>query len=260
MNNLFRLTHYITHYITARYTLGYNVHSPYLYDFTRNVIYEENAYYCYSRIEELRHQLLNDQQKIFVDDYGTQASSERIISHIANNTLASAKEAQLLFRIANYTQATNILELGTSLGISTAYLAAYSNKCKVTTLEGSNKLIELAKNTWKKLGIQNRITTIQGNINNTLPLYLKTADKLDIIYFDANHTQEATINYFNLCLPHHHNNSIFIFDDIYYSPQMYKAWQTIQQNDEITATIDLYKMGIAFFNPHFIKKNYRMRF
>ena len=258
---LFQTANYIYHHIRARHTLGYNVHSPMLYDFTRNVIYEDIPFYIFSQIEQQRQSLLNNFDKIYVNDFGTGNSEERNIAHIAKTSLSTPQEGQLLFRIANYIHAKNILELGTSLGISTAYLATHDSKCHATTFEGSEQIANIAKQTWEKLDIKQQITTITGNINQELPLYLEKAKQkyYDIIYFDANHTYDATINYFMQCLPYHNENSIFIFDDIYYSPDMQKAWTEIRNNTKVTATIDLYHLGLVFFNHHLIKKNYYMR-
>jgi len=259
MNKVFQVCSYIKHWLTARYSLGYNVHSPFLYDFTRNVIYEDNLYYCYQAIETQRHQLLHNNNTIYVEDYGTGHSKKRKISDIALTSLAKPKEGQLLFRIANAVDAKNILELGTSLGITTAYLTAHSSKCNTTTLEGSSDIINIAIQNWQKLHLETQIKSVQGNIDETLPLILKKDILYDIIYFDANHTYEATIRYFNQCLPYKTEKTIFIVDDIYYSPEMNKAWQEIMQYPEVKATIDLYDIGIVFFNPYFIKKNYKMR-
>ncbi len=197
---------------------------------------------------------------VFVQDFGTGQSGNRTVARIAETSLAQPKEAQLLFRIANRTHARNILELGTSLGITTAYLASHNSKCRVTTLEGSQEIANIAMDNWNKLNLQQQITPFTGNIDNTLALILKKQPRFDIIYFDANHSYEATIRYFKLCLPHKTQNSIFIFDDIYHSPQMYSAWQEIKQNNEVTATIDLYHLGLVFFNKHLIKHHYKMRF
>lgn len=257
---LFRTTNYLLHHFRARHTLGYNVHSPMLYDFTRNVIYEDNPYYIYRDIEHQRQLLLNSPATVFVEDYGTGQSGERKIKDIALTSLASPAEGQLLFRIANCLKATHILELGTSLGISTAYLAAHNSKCRVTTLEGSKEIAAIARQQWKKLNFHQQINTITGNIDDTLPLYLKeTKQNFDIIYFDANHTHDATLKYFRQCLPYRTEHSVFIFDDIYLNPGMKQAWQQITQEHEVTASIDLYHLGIVFFNPHLIKKTYYMR-
>ncbi len=259
MEKVFQVWNYIIHWLTARYTLGYNIHSPYLYDFTRNVIYEDNAYYCYKTIENQRRQNLHDDHTIYVEDYGTRQSQERRVSDIAKFALAQTKEGQLLFRVANAIKARQILELGTSLGITTAYLAAHDSKCKITTLEGSRQIIEIATANWKKLHLDKQITPIAGNIDKTLPLLLQKNIIYDLIYFDANHTYEATTRYFNMCLPYKTQNSIFIIDDIYLSPEMNKAWREIKSNPAVKATIDLYDLGIVFFNPYFIKKDYKMR-
>lgn len=182
MTSIFETYNYLTHWLTARHTLGYNVHSPYLYDFTRNVIYEDNPYYCYKNIENLRRKLLNNNRIVFVQDFGTRQSGDRTVSYIARTSLAQPKEAQLLFRIANYAHAGNILELGTSLGITTAYLAAHDSRCRVTTLEGSPELAKIAEDNWRQLNLKQQITPVTGNIDETLTFILKEQPHFDLVY------------------------------------------------------------------------------
>ena len=258
--NITQAENYFLHHIRAIHTKGFHVHSPFLYDLTRNVIYENNSYYCFAQIEQQRHQLLRNHTVIDVTDYGTKPSGKRKISDIAEVTLATEKEAQLLFRLSNYVKAKNILELGTSLGISTAYLVMPNSKCRVTTFEGSQNIARQAQNVWKQLKIQDRIHCIVGNIDNTLQPFLNHTGKLDLIYIDANHTEEATLKYYKMCLPHVNENAIMIFDDIDLNKGMAQAWQTIKQQEEVKATIDLYSLGLVFFNKYLIKQDYRMIF
>ena len=57
-----------------------------------------------------------------------------------------------------------------------------------------------------------------------------------------------------MALKYKTNNSVFVFDDIYWSPQMTAAWQQIKKNNEVTLTIDTFYFGLVFFKPEFKEK------
>lgn len=256
---LYHIVKQLKHNLTARHTKGFGVHSPFLFYFTQSVIYGKHPYYEYARIEKYRNNLLQCHDKIYIDDYGTGASAEKNIQAIAKTSLKNAKCGQLLFRIANEIKAKNILELGTSLGVTTCYLAAVNSATQCITMEGSSALSDIAESHFKKNGYKN-IQLIKGNIDDKLSLVLKDIEHLDMVLFDANHTKEATLRYFEQCLAKHDNNSVFVFDDIYWSRQMQEAWLEIKKHKAVTATIDLFDMGIVFFHKNLQKKNYKMRF
>jgi predicted O-methyltransferase YrrM len=81
-----------------------------------------------------------------------------------------------------------------------------------------------------------------------------------MVFFDANHTKEATLNYFNQCLEKANNNTVFIFDDIYWSEGMTEAWKEIYSNPAVTYSIDLFHLGIVFFNKEWIKSHFKIKF
>ena len=144
------------------------------------------------------------------------------------------------------------MELGTSLGINTAYLAL-NKDTKVYSFEGDQKVAKLAA---QHLASFNNCKLIRGNIDNTLVTFLADYEQaLDLVYFDANHTYEATLRYFNLCLPHAHEHSIFILDDIYWSRGMTKAWKEIKKHPKVIASVDIFDAGILFFDPSLNREN-----
>lgn len=256
----FRLLYkYITHFFSARNSRGHGVHSPYVFYFTNFVVNNRESYYIFPKIESIRFNLLHDKRKVEVDDFGTGKNKTRTISDIAAHSLKSPRYGQLLFRITNFLKAKNVLELGTSLGITTSYLAASSTNIRCVSLEGCLQTAMIARENFDKLGFEN-IKVEVGNIDDTLPNVLASIDSFDLMFFDANHRSESVLNYFNQCLLKVNSNSIMVFDDIYWSADMESAWRKIKDHPKVMSTIDLFQVGIVFFNPDLHKKHYKMRY
>lgn len=248
---------YLQHRLCAVNTKGHGVHSPFIFQFLYSVLYNNNEYYIFSEIEKLRSDLLKDKRKIFIKDYGTGKDRNSTIAEIMRTSVQSPKYSKLLFRIISHIKARNILEFGTSAGITTSYLASVSSTSQCITLEGSPEIINIARNNFNRLNIKN-IITIEGDINLTLPDALSKSGKLDFVYIDANHSSLAVQGYLEKCLPFLSENAIVVFDDIYWSDDMEQAWRTIKDHPKVTSTIDLFQMGIVFFNPVLNKKHYKV--
>jgi len=250
---------FIKHFITAKHTGGHGVHSPFVFQFTHYVLEEKNSFYIFSSIEKLRKQLKNDNRIIDVTDFGTGKNRQNKILTIASKSAKTAKLGQLLFRIAHYSKATQVLELGTSLGISTLYLACQNSTSKCISMEGCAATAKIAKENFDKLEVKN-IEIIVGNIDDNLNSTLEKFENIDVLFIDANHKYEALTAYFEKCLPKMSKNSILIIDDIYWSVGMENAWSFIKNHTQVKSTIDLFQLGIVFFNDDLKKKHYKMRY
>lgn len=119
---------YLAHIFTAKNTGGFGIHSPLIFNFIQYVLKESYPYYVFEKIEKIREKNLSDNRTIEVKDFGCGKNGTRKISSIASKALKQPKQAQLLFRIIHYFKFEKIIELGTSLGISTLYMAAASSK------------------------------------------------------------------------------------------------------------------------------------
>lgn len=256
----FRMASYARHFLTSRHTMGYGIHSPHLFYIARTLVPEDAQYYCYERVEVCRRRFLHCPDWVEVEDRGTGQSGLRCVRDIARTSLKDRKSAQLLFRLANFYQAERIVELGTSLGVTTAYLALPHASSRVVTFEGSKELLKQAQTAWIELELSN-IEPILGNIDDTLPAWAAKQEEgsVDMAFMDANHTEEATMRYFQTLLPLLHDGSIVVVDDIRYSPQMYNAWQRMYAHERVYAAMDLGGMGILFFDPHYMKQMFRIR-
>ena len=149
--------------------------------------------------------------------------------------------------------------MGTSIGLTTLYLSKAVPKSSVYSIEGCPNLFKFSNELFKKVDVTN-ITTINDNFNSALPILLSKIDSLDFLYVDGNHAYEPTMAYFKAALHKKNTNSIFVFDDIYWSDGMQKAWKEICANKEVTLSLDLFKFGIVFFKTenkqkeHFVLK------
>ncbi len=257
---------YLRHIFCAWNTTGEGIHSPYLFELVRFVLRDENAYYCFADIERRRELLLACQEVLDVTDFGSAGSPEgklvqRRVCDIAKTHLERPKIGQLLFRLVNFIaqhekRPLEIIELGTSLGVTTAYLASADSRHRVLTLEGSEAVLRVAQGVWRALRLEN-IEWQQGNIDDTL--YKCAREKLDLAYVDANHTFEATMRYVRFLLPRMNEKGVIVVDDIHHSEQMEQAWAALKDDARVTTSMDLYHVGLLFVDPHYLKRHYRIR-
>lgn len=259
MIQLRQILKYLQHLITARNTGGHGVHSPFVFHFIRDILSEKYPYYVFNDIERVRNRMLNSEQIIEVTDFGTGISRPRSIADIARKSIKNPKQAQLLFRIIRHYGHKNILELGTSLGISTLYMASVSNKCSCITLEGCPQISAVAQQNFDRLKLS-QIKLIRCNIDEQLESILASYGRHDFIFIDANHRYEPLMRYFELCVNHIGDDSVIVVDDIYWSPGMEQAWKAIQEHPKVKTTIDIFHMGIVFFHPMLTTKHYKVRY
>lgn len=254
---------YLKYYGTASNGKGHGMHSPFVYTFIEKVLNDKTKYEAYEKIEAVRKSLLQNKHEIKVEDFGAGSTviktKQRIVKDIAASSLKPKKFSQLLHRIVQFYNHQNIVELGTSLGITTAYLAA-ANKANVTTMEGSKNIATIAASNFEKLQLKN-INLVVGEFEKTLNPYVQKTEVIDLAFVDGNHRKEPTVQYFEALLPKLHNDSFLIFDDIHWSKEMEEAWEIIKNNDVVTMSIDLFFIGIVFFKKDFkIKQHFSIRF
>jgi predicted O-methyltransferase YrrM len=251
---------YLMHRLTAKTRHG--THSPFVYKLTDEVIYDFRQLADYTVIEEKRKSLLKDNALIQVTDLGagSHLNKDRTkkVKQIARNALKSPKLAQLIYRLAKNSNPQLIIELGTCLGITTCYLAKAVSAAKVISIEGCPQTAAVAKHNFEDLHLSN-IQLEVGNFDTVLPGILAQQPKLDFVYIDGNHRKDATLNYFKWCLPKVHENSLLIFDDIYWSKGMKEAWTEIKKHPQVTVTVDLFWIGLVFFKKGQARENFKIK-
>ncbi len=248
---------YLSYYVSASNSRGHGMHSPFVFELITHVLNDTTRYPAYEKVEQLRERLIADKTKLEVQDFGAGSSltksNRRSVSSIAKNAAKPAKFGQLLYRMVKYYKPKTILELGTSLGITSSYLAIANPAAVLTTLEGADSVASLARQNFDRLALNN-IHIRQGNFDESLHLVLEEIKTLDFCFIDGNHRQEPTERYFQQILPYIHNDTILVFDDIHWSRDMEQAWETISSDKTVKCTIDLFNIGIVLFRQEFKEK------
>ncbi|MHA6247711.1 O-methyltransferase [Pontibacter sp. CAU 1760] len=241
----------------------HGVHSPFVFDLYHHVMQHTGYFPAYSRVETLRNKLLKDNRTIKVTDLGAGSAvlptKERKVKDIAHTSAKPLKYGQLLFRLANHFQPSTVFELGTSLGITTAYLAEARHTARIHTFEGCPNIARAAKQNFRYLGLKN-IELVQGNLDQTLQEAILKVKQLDFVFFDGNHRYTPTMTYFEQCLTKHHEHSVFVMDDIYWSSEMKRAWRDIKNHPQVMQTIDLFFIGLVFFRTTQPKEHFTLHF
>ncbi|MBM3416279.1 MAG: SAM-dependent methyltransferase [Bacteroidetes bacterium] len=250
---------YLAYYLSSSNGRGHGTHSPFVFDFISKVLNDKAPYPAYGMVEGLRRQLLRDSRMFAVEDFGAGSAflkkHQRSIKSIARNTAKSKKYGQFLFRMVRYYQPSTIIEMGTSLGITTSYLSLARPEAKIVTMEGAAAIADVAGQNFRKLSLAN-IEIAKGNFDDTLSAVLDKLPLVDFAFIDGNHRQLPTERYFHTLLQKAGNDSIMVFDDIYWSREMEEAWKAIKDHPAVRCSIDLFFIGIVFFRREFQEKQH----
>ena len=230
---------------------------------------DKHGFYGWDAIEECRRDMMCDARELRFVDYGSGSNgmkgseSVRRVCDIAHGSLTNRRYAQMLSRLVNWLggqlregdNGLTIVELGTSLGITSSYLAMVDHRDRVVTCEGCESVVAIARANWSRLGLRN-IDSRVGEIGNVL---IDDIEHIDIAYLDADHTYASTRDFFNMLALKSHEKTVIVVDDIHHSAEMERAWKEICADERVSSTMDLYQMGLVFFDKHYWRRNYKLR-
>jgi len=223
---------------------------------------QPDVYAYWMQIEEERRFLKASDRRVEIVDFGAGSlvskAKTRKVSALASSELAPKRWGRRLAILRNQLPPGPVLELGTSLGVTTAYLATQEVNHKVITLEGNPGTLLVAAEMWKHLGVLNRMVPILGNIDETLAEGLKYGP-FSLAVIDANHRSGPVQQYFEAILPHMHPDGCIVIDDIYWTPDMTAAWHLLAAHPSVGQAVDLYRQGWLFLRPNQARQRFVLR-
>jgi predicted O-methyltransferase YrrM len=257
----YRTSKYLKYILLSRHARGHGIHSPFIFNLITKVFRKKIDQSLVSKVEQIRTKMMSDRSMILVNDLGSKSSEDKIrkVSDIARSSPVTPKYGRLLANMAAEFGRPLIIELGTSLGISTLYMASACNDTPIITIEGCTETAALAKQNFVEAGFNN-ITVLEGSFDEVLSKLSASDVKPGLIFIDGDHRKEAVLKYFSILSEISDSKTVFILDDIDYSREMAEAWSELKLHKKVSVSVDIFRMGILFFKEGISHNSYVIRY
>jgi predicted O-methyltransferase YrrM len=251
------------HYLlTSRHSRGHGIHSPFLYRLITEVFRNKNLDSVVSKCEAIRKRMLHDKRIIDFEDMGAGSTvmtgNRRRVSSIARYSSLSKKYCTLLASLSAEFAAGSVLELGTSLGISTLYLALGSPDSEIVSVEGCRAVSEIANANYIEAGATNA-RSVNAGFDHFLESPRFEQMRPGLVFIDGNHRKDALLKYFNIIKNNCSGDSVIVIDDIRLSKEMNDAWNEIKYDNSVAVSVDIGRMGLLFFRRGLTNQHYIIR-
>jgi predicted O-methyltransferase YrrM len=260
---LFTVIKYIKYSLFSGHKTGHGIHSPFVFNLVTRVFRNKTDKFIVLTVETLRKNLLSGKSEIMVEDYGKGSdklkSNLRKVADITRYSTVPKKYGKLLANMAEEFGSPSIIELGTSIGISTMYMALANPDAIVYTIEGSPEISGIARTNFENSNLEN-IKSFTGTFENVFPEVLYEVKQPGLVFIDGNHRKEPLLNYFYKIAGGSVEDTVVIIDDIYNSKEMAEAWTIIKEHNKVSLTIDIFRMGMVFFRKGMTREDFIIRY
>lgn len=259
----YRTLKFLNYYFFSRHGRGHGIHSPFVFDLISRVFRNKTDPDIVLKIENIRKKHLSDKTLIEVLDLGSGSKANkcalRSISEIAKYSAVPMKYGILLSNLAREFGKPGIIEFGTSLGISAMYLASGSPGSPVFTMEGCPSLSAIASFNFREGGFDS-IKMMTGEFEELIPELKDNAACPGLVFIDGNHRKGPVKRYFKEMTEISRDDTVIVIDDIHLSAEMEEVWEEIKQSENVSFTIDLFRMGVVFFRKGMSRSDYVVRY
>lgn len=252
----FELRSYIRHFIRAKGPHG--VHSPFVYNILTSVSERPIDPAIAVSLQSLRERMFKDSRTLQKSDLGTGISGEIRIERIAKRSSQPLAHSLFIAWLARLVESSEIVELGTSLGITTAALAMMNADAHVMSIEGCENTADVARANMKSFNLSH-VDIIHGEAMKVLNERLPELRSADFVFIDCNHTYNATMEYIRFFISLEHPNLTIVLDDIYWSKEMNRAWRAIIAEGAFDISIDFFHFGVLFRRQGKVRENFTLR-
>ena len=248
---LFRLTSTLRWYLRAR--TRYDVHSPFLSTFVREVYHDDRHYHAFDLVRQLRRYWGTRKESVPLRSLGapsrTTRRQQRTAASLVRSNAIGEGSGKLLFRLALWLRPERIVELGTNAGISTVYLHAADTRTPLYTVEGNPAISALATETLRRAGAITAVTPSGNTFAEWLTQHAGLPPCRLLAFIDGDHRYRPTLDYVAQLLRQATDESVIVVADIHWSRGMERAWTELQQHPRVTASVDTYHFGLLFLRP-----------
>lgn len=259
----FRISGFLDYLLFSRHRNGHGIHSPFIFDLISRVFRNKTANDIVLKIEKIRKRCLSSERIIRVTDLGAGSlkmkGDLRKVSDIAAYSAVPKKYGVLLSALAAEFGKPTVIELGTSLGISTMYIASGCPDSVVYTIEACPETSAIARENFNAAGFKN-ICFMNGSFDEAIPELKKQSVSPGLVFIDGDHRREPVLRYFDQIVEISNSSTVIVLDDIHQSREMEDAWNEVKLHKSVSATVDLYRIGLIFFRRGMSRSDYVIRY
>lgn len=241
---------FLNYKLFSRHKKGHGINSPFIFSLVSDVFRNKIDPLVVLKVENIRKKNLSDSRTINIKDLGAGSfrmrDNSRKVSDIARYSSVPCKYGILLANMASAFGKRAIIEFGTSLGISSMYMASGCPDAIVYTMEGCPETAGIAQENFEMSGLTN-IKLLKGSFDDLLPEVKALNLNPGLVFIDGNHRKEPLSKYFSEISSSASSETVLVIDDIHSSGEMESAWSRIMKDENVSSTIDIYRMGIVFF-------------
>jgi predicted O-methyltransferase YrrM len=228
-----------------RYRKGFGVHSPFVYNLITKVIEEKTSYYAFEEIENFRKNLLTGNDEI---------------SFITAKETQSANYGAFLFRMVNFFKCRNVIQIGSTTGVMGLYLAMASRTETDCWLLEERRDLSQSVREFALAHNLSKLHYIEGDYLVNLKILHSTLPEADLMYINQLPASMKTEELMHWCMPFMQKKSILILNGIVKNKAMRNFWQSLKDHPQSRVTMDLYALGIVFFEDKLPKRQYKTYF
>ncbi|SFT76948.1 Methyltransferase domain-containing protein [Lishizhenia tianjinensis] len=238
----------------------HGVHSPYVYRLQDESFKNDFSATFLKSFKSFEKALTKNSELIAVNPFGAGSKKGKKkqlpLNKLANRARTSSKYGKLIFQLGEHIGAQHVLELGTHLGIGTAYLSQISTLKSLTSVEGCANLHRKAHDHLTQLGIQDKCTLVR----NTFEAFIEQDNTVyDLIFIDGDHRSEALFEILEGLQKNIHNETLLVIDDIRWSKDMFKAWQELIAKNDYHLSMDFFRMGVLAVRKNQEKEHFILK-
>jgi hypothetical protein len=193
----------------------------------------------------VRLRLLSDKRKV-KSPHGSVSSLRQLTERVG----FGRRECELLFRLANRFHPVTCVSLGSGLGLTPLYLTAYAEDARCLTLETDPQLRAVALRVSKHSSEKIRYYDNPADL-------LAVANPINLLVVNREISNCGSEFFSQLLLKMSATDGLVVIAEPRRSAAAQAMWQTLSERPDVTVMIDLFSLGIAFFNPKLHRKIYK---
>lgn len=241
----------------SKHRRGYGVHSPSVFRLITLVIEERLPYYSYFLIEKIRYLSNRKGVDVFLSEEGELFEKNKVC--LAKWGQLGIAYDQILFRLVNYYKPKTIVELGTTMGFSTLYLATPNSQAHVITLSEKKEISDLAKNNFKKSSVCN-ILLKEGGIESNFRKLIQEQVQFDFLSINCTMLPRGFYSYCNTLLQTGSFGGVIVINEPYFWESNRDDLKKIKLHDQVRVVIDLFHIVILILDSNLQKEEFVLRY